>query len=124
MGYISRHLGGNETIHYMVHHHWIIFFSWRSLITLLIYPISKILFYEFAITNKRIIVKTGVLQIRTVELSIEKIETINAEQPILGRILRYGDIIIVGAGGTIEKYQRVANPIRFRKKFQEVEFTV
>ncbi len=49
-----------------------------------------------------------------------KIESVNVEQSILGKILGYGTIKIVGSGGTKEVFPRINNPLEFRKKFQEM----
>jgi len=122
MSYISKNLSNDEIVHYTVHHHWIIFFSWKSLMTLFIYPLLKRRYHEFVITNRRIVIKTGIILIKTLELSLQKVETIHVEQTIFGRIFGYGDIIVVGSGGTKEEYKSVSNPIEFRKQFQQVEF--
>ena len=75
---------------------------------------------EFAVTNKRVIVKTGLISRRTLEMNLSKIESVNVDQSIMGRILGYGTITIIGTGGTRESFPKIANPLLFRKKFQEL----
>jgi len=75
---------------------------------------------EFAITNKRVIIKTGLISRKTFEMNHSKIESVNVDQGILGRILGYGTIRIVGSGGTKEVFPNISNPLKFRKKFQEM----
>ena len=75
---------------------------------------------EFAITNKRVIVKIGWLSRRTLEMSLLKIETVGVDQTIFGRIFGFGTIKIIGTGGTHEVFPFIRNPLEFRKKFQEV----
>jgi uncharacterized membrane protein YdbT with pleckstrin-like domain len=73
---------------------------------------------EFAVTNKRVIVKVGFVQRQTLELVLAKVETIGVEQTVLGRMLNYGTIIITGTGGTKEPFKDIANPIKFREQVQ------
>ena len=85
---------------------------------LLWHLISK--FSEFGITNKRLIIKTGILSRKTLELNLSKIESVNVNQSIFGRILGYGSIGVIGTGGTKEYFISIKNPLEFRRKFQEL----
>lgn len=118
--YVKNNLIAGENVQYETSYHWIIFISLRSLFTLFIAPIIDIWTDEFAITNKRVIVKTGLIRRRTVELNLAKIESVNVNQSILGRILGFGSIQIVGTGGTRESFTNIRKPLTFRKKFQEL----
>ncbi len=71
---------------------------------------------EFALTNKRVIAKTGLIRRRSVELLLSKIESIGVNQPILGRILDYGTITVTGTGGTKEPFRNIATPMELRKR--------
>jgi uncharacterized membrane protein YdbT with pleckstrin-like domain len=75
---------------------------------------------EFAITNRRLIIKTGLISRKTFEMNLSKIESVNIDQTLLGRILGYGTIMIVGSGGTRETFPNIKKPLEFRKKFQEL----
>lgn len=74
---------------------------------------------EFGVTNKRIIVKIGFISRSTSENFLQKVENIQVNQSVLGRILGYGTIIIHGTGGTREPFDLIPAPLRFRKKVQE-----
>lgn len=74
---------------------------------------------EFAVTNKRVIVKIGLIQRQTVETLLQKIEAISVDQSIAGRILNFGTITIVGTGGTREFFENIADPLGFRRAVQE-----
>jgi membrane protein YdbS with pleckstrin-like domain len=74
---------------------------------------------EFAVTNKRVIVKVGWIQRRTIELLLTKVEAIEVMQGIGGRILNYGTIVIIGTGGTHEPSHRISAPLTFRRIVQE-----
>jgi uncharacterized membrane protein YdbT with pleckstrin-like domain len=53
-------------------------------------------------------------------MNLNKIESVNVDQSVLGRLLGYGTITIIGTGGTRETFHNISHPIHFRKTFQEV----
>src|SRR5262249_28088939 len=74
---------------------------------------------EFAVTNKRVIVKVGFLRSHSVEILLAKVEGITVDQDMFGNLFNYGTIRITGTGGTQETFDRIADPLTFRKKAQE-----
>jgi uncharacterized membrane protein YdbT with pleckstrin-like domain len=118
--YIQDNLIKDEQIEFETTYHWIIFCNLRAIFTLFIAPMLDRYSDEFAITNKRIIVKTGLISRKTLEMNLSKIESVNVDQSVLGRMLGYGTIRIIGTGGTREEFPNISNPIEFRKKFQEL----
>ncbi len=74
---------------------------------------------EFAVTNKRVLIKIGWLRRHSLETLLSKIETIRVEQGILGRALDYGTIVVSGTGGSKEPFRTIASPMEFRRKVQE-----
>lgn len=72
----------------------------------------------YAVTNKRVIIKTGVISRRVVELVLVKCEGIYATQTVMGRIFGYGTIIVT-TGGATNCYYFVANPFRFKRVINE-----
>ncbi len=73
---------------------------------------------EMAVTNKRVIVKSGLADRRTIELLLQRIESIAVEEPALGRLLGYGTVIVRGTGGTPEVFPQIARPLEFREQVQ------
>ena len=73
---------------------------------------------EMAVTNKRVIVKTGLASRRTVELLLPRIESVVVEEPAIGRALGYGTVILRGTGGTPEAFRQIAHPLQFREQVQ------
>ena len=73
---------------------------------------------EFAVTNKRVIIKVGVLRRRTLEMLNTKVEAVAVNQGILGRIFGYGDIVVTGTGGTNEPFNGISSPLEFRRAVQ------
>jgi uncharacterized membrane protein YdbT with pleckstrin-like domain len=74
---------------------------------------------EFAVTNKRVILKAGVLHQRTQELFLNKVESVGVDQSLWGRICGYGSITVHGTGGSAEPFHRIARPLEFRHQVQE-----
>lgn len=73
---------------------------------------------EFAVTDKRVLIKTGLVNRNTVEMLLSKVENISVEQTMMGRMLGYGTIGVTGTGGTTEPFHDIANPLEFRKHVQ------
>lgn len=72
---------------------------------------------EFVVTNKRVVIKVGWLSTRTVEMNLNKIETVAVKTTFLNK--RIGDLIINGTGGGKEIFKQVENAAGFRKAVQE-----
>jgi uncharacterized membrane protein YdbT with pleckstrin-like domain len=121
--YINNNLIRDEVLVFETKYHWIIYINLLTLLTGGLYALYLIIKQnnsEFGITNKRLIIKTGIISINTLELNLSKIESVNVNQSILGRILGYGSLSVIGTGGTREVFVKINNPIQFRKKFQEL----
>ena len=69
---------------------------------------------ELAVTNHRVIYKTGLLSRHTLEMNLSKVESVDVNQTILARIFGYGTIIVRGTGGSLEPMRRIADPLTFR----------
>jgi uncharacterized membrane protein YdbT with pleckstrin-like domain len=74
---------------------------------------------EMAVTNKRVLIKQGILSRRTLELLLQKVESIAVEESFMGRIFGYGTVVIRGTGGTPEPFTRMASPLQFRRHVEE-----
>ena len=74
---------------------------------------------EFAVTNKRVILKIGFIQSKTAEMFLNKIESVGIDQTLTGRVLGFGTIVIRGTGGSLEPFHQVSAPLEFRKQIQE-----
>jgi uncharacterized membrane protein YdbT with pleckstrin-like domain len=140
MGYVENTLANGEEVVHQAKLHWITFFwpiaffvlaivfhSMREFVILLVVfgfvaGIIKYLNFigsEFVITNKRVVFKTGVVKRTSTDLLLAKVEGINVDQGILGRILGYGTIVVSGTGGTRDGFKGISEPLLFRKMFQE-----
>jgi uncharacterized membrane protein YdbT with pleckstrin-like domain len=138
MGYIESSLMDGEVISYKARLSWAVIL-WPVLLgviflgvfakeapVLLILPGIWLVFAlinyftsEFGITNKRLVLKTGVIRRKSHETLINKIERINVHQSIVGRLLGYGTIVVSGTGGGISPFPYITDPLTFRKRIQE-----
>jgi len=69
---------------------------------------------ETDVTNLRVVHKTGFITRKTFEMSLDKVESVDVNQSILGRILNYGDVTIKGVGEGRETIRTIASPLAFR----------
>jgi len=69
---------------------------------------------EMAVTDRRIIFKRGFIRRRTIEMHLDKVESVDVDQSLIGRIFNYGDILIRGVGIGIEPLKNIGSPIEFR----------
>jgi uncharacterized membrane protein YdbT with pleckstrin-like domain len=73
---------------------------------------------EFVVTNRRVMIKLGIVSRRTVETMLSKVEGVTVEQTIAGRIFDYGTMTVTGTGGTRETFEHLAAPLKFRRQVQ------
>ena len=69
---------------------------------------------ETDVTNMRVVHKTGFIKRRTFEMSLDKVESVDVDQSILGRMLNYGNVAVRGVGEGAETIDTIASPLEFR----------
>jgi uncharacterized membrane protein YdbT with pleckstrin-like domain len=69
---------------------------------------------ELAVTDRRVIYKSGLLARHTLEMNRSKVESVDVDQSILGRMFGFGTIVVRGTGGSLEPMRMVSDPLRFR----------
>jgi hypothetical protein len=74
---------------------------------------------EMAVTNRRVVIKTGLMSRKTIEMLLNKVESIEVSETTFGRMLGYGTIVIIGTGGTSDPFHQVAHPLEFRSQVQQ-----
>jgi uncharacterized membrane protein YdbT with pleckstrin-like domain len=143
MGYVEKHLLPGEEIMHRAYLHKIVYFV-PVLFAILFIVVGTIAFAndlpgvaavalmlaliplvwaqivytssEFAVTNKRVVIKVGFIQRRTLETLLSKVEAIEVDQGVFARMLNYGTIAITGTGGTRELFRNIAAPLEFRRQ--------
>ena len=74
---------------------------------------------EMAVTNRRVVIKTGLASRKTIEMLLNKVESIEVSETAVGRTLGYGTVVMIGTGGTSEPFHKVAHPLDFRSQVQQ-----
>jgi uncharacterized membrane protein YdbT with pleckstrin-like domain len=69
---------------------------------------------EYAITNRRVIYKQGLIWRQTMEMNMDKVSSVDVNQSIFGRLLDYGTVEVHGAGTDIQPITEVGRPLEFR----------
>jgi uncharacterized membrane protein YdbT with pleckstrin-like domain len=146
MSYIDRNLLDGERIVFRSRVHWLLYFwpalaaaaalsyagwllargSWQVLawVPLAVAALLVLGAYvrrqssDFAVTDRRVMMKVGLLNTRSIELLLGKVEAIAVNQTLMGRLFGYGDIVITGSGGTRETFFRIQAPLEFRRAVQ------
>ena len=147
MGSLDRHLLPGERVVHRARPHWVMFLSPLLLAAAgavlggllqyaagdywyagagvsglaLLFALPAVLRYassEYAVTDKRVLARMGILERRSLETLLSKIEAIGVEQDLTGRLLGFGTITITGTGGTQETLRRIPAPLEFRRQVQ------
>lgn len=74
---------------------------------------------EVAVSNKRVLIKTGLFSRKSIEVLLPKVESIGVDESLFGRMLGYGSVIVRGTGGTFETFDKIAHPNELRRQVQE-----
>lgn len=72
-------------------------------------------FTEISITNQRLIVKRGLIKRDVFEIPLNRIESVNINQNIIGRFLDYGSIDVKGVGTGLDNLSMIDKPFFLRK---------
>jgi len=140
--YVNQSLMQNEHVEYQTHLHWVIYVrgvlllllgiivffaspygvlgSLLMLIALVVLARDwiKWITSEFAVTSKRVIIKTGWISRDTMELNLSKVESVDVDQNVIQRLLGYGTVKVIGIGGSREPFKYIDNPLNFRRAVQ------
>jgi hypothetical protein len=148
MSYVSRTLGKSESILFSTGYHWLYWlgvallsgpflvlliagtlngFPARDIFLLILaalpfcygaYRFVHGIALEIAVTSDRFVKKSGLVSIQTEEVSLDKIEEVNIEESILGRVFGFGAIFVHGTGAGNIRVQMVRDPVNLRRQIQ------
>ncbi|HSH40468.1 MAG TPA: PH domain-containing protein [Chthoniobacterales bacterium] len=76
---------------------------------------------ELVITDRRVLIKTGIIRRQTLEMFISKIESVGVDQGFFGRMLNYGSVLVRGTGGFEQAFEAIAAPLEFRRWVQRLQ---
>jgi uncharacterized membrane protein YdbT with pleckstrin-like domain len=146
MAYVENNLLAGEKIFFRTHLHWKVFvpsvlllltgialtagaiyqgFDPYLSLLILVNPLG-VLFQsyltwrcsEFAVTDKRVLIKTGIVSRHTLETILTKVENIGVEQTLWGRVFNFGTLYVTGTGSTRETFPGIHGPLEFRKAIE------
>jgi uncharacterized membrane protein YdbT with pleckstrin-like domain len=136
MSYVETILDPDERITYRAYLHWIIFARAVALLLfglmLLLSPAIGLILVllgildvlraaidrwttEIAVTDQRVIWKCGLIRRDTIEINMRKVESVDVQQSVLGRLLNYGTVIVRGTGGSPNPLAYVSEPLPLRR---------
>ncbi len=144
MGYVQKHLNAGESIVQLNTLHWIMF-AWPvfwllqavmlgarvpntdgvSITIFLLAAVSIVLRFmdlkgsEFAVTDSRIILKSGLIRRRSVEMNLAQVARVTVQQGVIGRILNFGTVVVEATSGSADSFSRISFPMQFKRAVQE-----
>ena len=74
---------------------------------------------EIILTNSRLVIRSSGLSTETIEFDLDKVESVTVRKSFGGSMFGYGDLIIMGVGGSRHEFQSISNPSVFRSKFND-----
>jgi uncharacterized membrane protein YdbT with pleckstrin-like domain len=131
MSYIEESLSAGEKVEGLFKLHWVDWlwmWLWIVLaiptlgITLLLalYEGLKLRFQEQGVTNKRVILKKGIISRKTEEMRLKSIETVEIDQGVLGRLLGFGTVRLTGKGVSDFQLKGIADPLAVKRTIESV----
>jgi uncharacterized membrane protein YdbT with pleckstrin-like domain len=146
MSYVSRTLGSKEKVLFLTGYHWLYWLGTAILVAplpmlalaripytgldllllaLAVLPFAYGAYYfvhgialEVAVTTDRFVKKTGLVSIKTEEVSLDKIEEVNVAETIFGRVFGYGTVDVHGTGAGAIHIKMVHDPVQLRREIQ------
>ena len=136
MSYVEKHLIEGETMVYETRLHWTVLIRPILLALLFGLPGLALLAYSETVAGDNSATSESMMAggaflllvafvfivrgiVRTLELLLQKVESIGVEESAVGRMLGYGTVTIHGTGGTPEVFQKIAHPLEFRTQVQQ-----
>lgn len=131
MSYIEQSLSSGERVEGIFRLHW---FAWIPvlmwtifgvltlglLLPVALYEYLKLKCLEQGVTNKRVILKKGIISRRSDEMKLKSIETVEIDQGIWGRIFGYGDVRITGRGRSDFMFEGIDDPMAVKRQIESV----
>lgn len=95
-----------------------IFFIGIFIVALCVIGIFRIIKAEYALTNERVIKKTGIFGVNASSIKLGKIESVEIRQGLFGRIFKYADVEVRGTGVGVTRFPAIENPTEFKNAIE------
>jgi uncharacterized membrane protein YdbT with pleckstrin-like domain len=117
----SKEFYASPCLRALRHYLWNVFLGTIALaMAVFVWRVFQYLCTEFGVTNKRLILKQGVLRTVVTEIPIDRIESIRCVKGILGMLFNFGTIRVSGVGGTAQIFKMIARPYSVRRKIVNI----
>jgi uncharacterized membrane protein YdbT with pleckstrin-like domain len=133
MSYVRKALAEGETLRATARLHWLLWLrAWAALIFLGIFLYGIYFFVkealrlvstEVAVTNRRVLRKTGFLERHVMDMQLFNVESVGLDQDFWGRLLGYGRITLHGTGDDSMTTPIIANPLAFQREIENAVST-
>lgn len=134
MGYIQESLSNGEQVRELFKLHWfskVPMVIWIILaiptlgitLPLAIWQWLKLRSIEQGVTNKRVILKMGIISRKSEEMKISSVETVEIIQGVIGRMFGYGTVKVTGRGISDLTFKNIDDPMNVKRKIESVETT-
>lgn len=131
MSYIEESLSAGEKVEGLFKLHWVAWvpmWIWILLaiptigLTLLValYEYLRLRFQERGVTNKRVILKNGIISRRTEEMKLKSIETVEIDQGVFGRVFGFGTVKITGKGVSDFLFKGIDDPMAVKRTIESI----
>jgi uncharacterized membrane protein YdbT with pleckstrin-like domain len=131
VSYIEDSLSTGEKIEGLFKLHW---FAWvpmylwllLGLVTfgltwlIALYEFLRLKFIEQGVTNKRVVLKKGIISRKTEEMKLGSIETVEINQGVWGRIFGFGTVKVTGRGISDVVYQGIDDPMSVKRQIESI----
>ena len=131
MSYIEESLSAGEKVEGLFKLHWL---AWAPMVMWIIlgipalgltwlialYEFLRLRYLEQGVTNKRVILKKGIISRKTEEMKLTSIETVEIDQGIFGRMLGFGTVKITGRGISDFVFKGIDDPMSVKRKIESV----
>lgn len=130
VGYIEESLSPGETIEAMFQLHW---FAWLPIYILVVFALLtygitlpfaafawlRLRNIEMGLTNKRVVMKRGIIGRKTDEMQVASIETVEMDQGVIGRIFGFAAVKVTGRGTSSIVFKTLNNPLAAKKTIEK-----
>lgn len=128
MAYVEKTLAPGETVQARARVHWLLWVRASVALVVLgiliigviyfLFECIRILNTEIALTDRRLILKTGFFDRHTSELELASIETVQLDQSVWGRLLDFGRLTVHGTGEAVWVSPMIFAPLTFRRALE------
>jgi len=74
----------------------------------------------FVLTDRRVFVRTGILQVDVIDIRFSKIESVELQRMLPGYLLGYSNVVVMGTGNRYIAIPYVSNGVQIRRRYNRL----